>query len=135
MRPDYADIRSLTDREPLWFTVGGVPRYAPFRPDMLGVYDRSAVLVKVACQSCGAEMLVGDGAAAFTLHRLARGEVFEVTIERFASRWTCGDPPRHDCPGGGETMSAEELEIVEAWEQVDFDWKRRPDLEGVFEDA
>jgi hypothetical protein len=134
MRPDYTDIRALTDQEPLWFTIGGVPRYAPFHPSMLGVYDRSAVLVNVACQSCDAEMLIGDGAAALTLHRLAKGEVEEITIERFASRWTCGDPPRHNCPGSGETMSAVELEIIEAWERVDFDWKRRVDLEGAFRD-
>jgi len=135
MRPDYADIRALTDREPLWFTIGGVPRYAPFHPRMLGVYDRSAVLVRIACQSCGAEMLIGDGAVALTLYRVSKGEVSEITIERFAANWSCGDPPRHDCPGGGETMSADEVEIVEAWERVDFDWQRRTDLEGEIADG
>jgi len=135
MKSDYADILALTDQEPLWFTKDGVPRYASFHPKMLGVYDRSAVLARVACQSCGAEMLIGDGAPALTLHSLSKGEVAEITIERFATRWTCGDPPRHNCLGAGETMGAVELEIVEAWERIDFDWQRRTDLEGEINDG
>jgi len=137
MRPSYSDIRALTDQESLWFTKDGVPRYQPFYPKMLGVYDRSAVLVEIECGSCGRRMLIGDGTPAMTLFRIARGEFSEITLERFAKSWVAGDPPRHDCPGAGETMSANEVAIIEAWERTGSNpdaWVRRTDMEGPIAD-
>jgi hypothetical protein len=46
--PKYEDILALAERagagEPLWADENGVPRFAKFHPDLLGVYDRYAVL-------------------------------------------------------------------------------------------
>jgi hypothetical protein len=38
-----------------------VPRFDPFDPEMLGVYDRFAVLGELACAACGKRMQVGIG--------------------------------------------------------------------------
>jgi len=133
MLPAYSDIRALTERKPDWYDARGVPRYARFHPSLLGVYDRMAVLVEIECasESCGKRLLVGDGLPQhnFVLHRPGDVEFIENKIERFVEGWSFGDPPRHDCPGGGETMVCNEVRIVEVWEQLDFEWRRRSDLE------
>jgi len=132
MRPSYNDIRSRIAEEPKWFTVDGVPRYEEFTPKMLGVYDNLAGLFVVRCQSCGRTMLVGDGTPRLSLLRVALGKTNQLTIEEFTRGWACGDPPRHDCPGAGETMSATEIAVMEAWEQIDMEWQRRSDLERPY---
>jgi hypothetical protein len=43
MYPLYKDLRERLG-EPLWHDAEGVPRYAPFEPSLLGIYDRWAVL-------------------------------------------------------------------------------------------
>ena len=65
MLNEYTDILALADRagvgSPLWWDEGGVPRFAPFHPTLLGVYDQYAVLGEVTCASCHKSMLVGLG--------------------------------------------------------------------------
>lgn len=117
---------------PRWFTIDGVPRYDMFSPKMLGVYDQLAGLFVVRCQSCGMTMMVGDGTQRLSLLRVALGQTNQLTIEEFTSGWTCGDPPRHDCPGAGETMNATEIAVMQAWELVNMDWRRRTDLERPY---
>jgi hypothetical protein len=129
MLPDYADIRTAIDREPDWFTIDGVPRYRAFHPDMLGVYDRMAVLVAVECASCSHRMLVGDGSPEFAFN-IKTGQMDTYAVEDFAAGLAMSDPPRHSCPGGGETMGCDEMSVVEAWDQADHEWRRRSDLEG-----
>lgn len=122
MKPAYKDILALTDRSPIWWDENGVPRYAPFHPSMLGVYDQFAILAEIACQSCPALLLVGKGSTCLetqALPELVAGFIY-------------GDPPRHNCPGAGETMSSEEVRVVEAWEKERFEWVRRPEMEGPF---
>jgi hypothetical protein len=109
MLPDYDDIRSLIDREPDWFDTHGVPRYRPFEPKMLGVYDQWTLLVEIACQECGQRFLVGGGSESFELAN--RG--IELTLEYVAATFHYGDPPRHDCVG--DTMNCLEVRKVEAW--------------------
>lgn len=134
MLPNYADIRALTDAEPIWFDERGVPRYAPFHPRLLGVYDRYAVLAEIECQSCGERMLVGEGRPQHLFHAVGRSvEVLEQSMADLAQNFVFGDPPRHDCPGAGETMTCIERRIVEAWEQVDFEWVRRSEHEIAFD--
>ena len=134
MLPSYADIRALTESEPSRFDRNGVPRYAPFHPRLLGVYDRFAVLAEIECQACGTRLLIGEGRPKHCIH-LAHGEaeVIEQSLETLAHDFVFGDPPRHDCPGAGETMGCIERRIVEAWEQVDFAWVRRPEHEIGFD--
>jgi len=129
MHPNYADIRAATNQEPLWYGANGVPRYAPYHPKMLGIYDQLSALFVVQCQGCGEFFLVGEGTPRLSLLRVALGESNQLTLHQFVQGWSCGDPPRHDCPGAGETMSATEIAVLQAWENVDLDWVRRPELE------
>lgn len=118
MLPDYDDIRKAAgDKTPLWYDGNGVPRYAPFTPQMLGIYDDFALLVEIKCQSCGEHFLVGEG---WTRHHIlmAKGEVEIVTrtLRKLAENYHYGDPPRHGCVG--DTMGCIEVRIVEAWHQT-----------------
>jgi len=132
MLPDYSDIRALTDRQAEWYDTNGVPRYAPFAPRLLGVYDVMALLAEVECQSCHKMLLVGDGQGSYGFVGVGSENITVVVnkIDAFVSDWSFGDPPRHDCPGAGETMTCESTNIVEVWQRVHLDWTRRPDLEG-----
>jgi hypothetical protein len=135
MLPSYADIRALTDVEPIWFDHNGVPRYAPFHPRLLGVYDCFAVLAEIECQSCGRHLLIGEGRPKRSIHFFHDDpEVIEYSLAALAQHFVFGDPPRHDCPGAGETMACIERRIVEAWERQSDKWVRRNDFEIVFGD-
>lgn len=140
MKPDYADIRALTDREPDWFDENGAPRYAPFEPDMLGVYDKFALLVEIACQSCGKKFLVAQGWPSWGTQINYESLVVEgkkYSLEELADGYHYGDPPRHDDCAAGDTMNCVDLRIVEAWERSDWKrgvgyvWERRPDIETI----
>ncbi len=125
MLPKYEDIlAAVGDKQPLWWDEYGVPRFAPFHPDLLGVYDNYAVLADVVCASCRKHMLVGIGRPRIAVMKdLVRWDLASVAY--VAEAW--GDPPRHDCPGAGETMACDDVTIVEAWAQDDrFDWVKRP---------
>lgn len=146
MRPDYDDIKEATgNRTPLWYDGNGVPRYAPFEPDMLGIYDSYALLVEIECQSCRQRFLVGEGWQKFTvLFANDQTQVITHTLRDLAEKYTYGDPPRH---GGcvGETMSSDERRIVEAWHKTHEteerdgmtvitkwnDWARDPGVEAL----
>jgi hypothetical protein len=125
MLPDYMDIRDLTDRAPDWFGEHGEPRYRPFDPNMLGVYDKYALLVQLNCQACSKALLVGVGYTPYVwIADTGTGFVFEKVAKTFRY----GDPPRHGCIG--DSMNSICTRIVEAWEQVrSFEWIRRPDIE------
>ena len=133
MLPSYDDIREAIPAPPLWFDGNGVPRYAPFDPDMLGVYDKICVLYQIECQSCSQQFLVGEG---WTDYDLVWGHEEPVTykIEDVCAAYHYGDPPRHGCVG--DTMNCIDLTVVQAWERnkdyLDFDhpYLRRNDLEG-----
>jgi hypothetical protein len=130
MWPDYQDIREAAGAlEPQWFDGNGVPRYAPFRPEMLGVYDKLALLMQIQCQGCGWTTLVGDGWSQYELVRGTASPV-EHTLKGLAQSWSYGDMPRHNRSCAGETMTCTPLAIVQAWEQQDHAWVRRADLEG-----
>lgn len=137
MKPAYRDILALANGKGVeWWDDNGVPRFAPFEPGLLGVYDDFAVLVEIECQSdyCHQRFLVGAGAKRLNIYP---SRVVETTLESFAMSYDYGDPPRHDAPGGsgrcaGETMSSGAVRVVEAWERVDLAWVRRPQFEGHF---
>jgi hypothetical protein len=134
MLPDYADIRALApDREPDWWDNDGVPRYAPFHPDMLGVYDRWAILAEIGCQGCDRRLLVGCGWSIYDRYRYARAgdpPVEPPTLARLAETFGYGDPPIHRCIG--DTMSTYPTRIVQAWSRTSgSDWARDPVCEGA----
>ncbi|GEM_PF-2319641 len=132
MLPQYPDILALAHRagvgEPAWFDEAGVPRYAPFHPSLLGVYDELAVLAEVTCASCNKTILVGLGRGRIELGTqggFVRNDLASVIA--LAKAW--GDPPRHNLPLGGrcagETMLCRDVRVVETWEMGDdFEWQR-----------
>lgn len=142
MFPAYRDILDLADAcgmDPDWFDEHGVPRFRPFHPDLLGVHDCFALLAKVRCADryCGAEILVGVGWQRIDLSALLAGRDSAAvrSVERLVAGFGVGDPPRHNCPGAGETMVCDIVGIVEVWERSGaFDWVRRSDLEGPVDD-
>lgn len=137
MLPAYLDITSRISIEPLWWDGNGVPRYDPFHPRMLGVYDEVSLLVEIACQLCGKRFTVGVGVSVMQamMSSTFNGIAGESLLERFAETFHYGDPPRH---GGctGETMNCEDLRVLEAWvEDGVGEWSRRTRLEGAIGDA
>lgn len=144
MLPNYQDIKDAAEgKNPLWYDGNGVPRYAPFTPDMLGIYIRFALLVEIECQSCAATFLVGEGWNQFGFYYGQDGPT-EHTLKALAEGYHYGDPPRH---GGcsGETMSCVDRQLLQAWEQVSASrvgpdgvriltemphWERNGEIEG-----
>lgn len=126
MLPAYHDIRSRIADPPTWHDRHGVPRYEPFHPSLLGVYDDFAILAEIACQWCGQRFLVGGG---WTRFDVFADPIVERNLEALATSFDYGDPPRHNAEAKGEcagaTMSSETVRVAEAWEKVGFDWVRR----------
>lgn len=153
MLPDYKDITSRIQEKPIWYTLEGVPRYEPFKHEMLGIYDEITIYYKIACQACQEEFLVAEGhnltgfltkqwtniglkiaagksleeaKAELTLHEYTRLDWAKELVNHLHY----GDPPRH---GGcvGETMNCDDLEILEVWiKNPTLNWKRHKELEG-----
>lgn len=122
MLPSYDDIRSRLG-DPVWFDDHGVPRYEPFEPDMLGVYDTYAALLTIGCQGCNREFQVGIGRAVTdAVERAPVDEVADwwpptlpndVDGRPWGWSWHYGDPPRHGCIG--DTMNSVPVAVVEFW--------------------
>ena len=129
MLPDYADIRKRIDEDPLWYDEHGVPRYDPFRPSMLGIYDDLAILMVIECQSCGTPFKVGLGKQR-ALER-AFGSDASLPTEHGVGSWHYGDPPR-GCCAAGATMNSVPRRVLEAWKRKGVDWVRVPEHEHVY---
>jgi len=131
----YLDILNRIDQDPLWYDEYAVPRYDPFKPDMLGIYDKWVVLVEIECQSCGRAFKVAEGWNDFD--RIApyinRNEpVPEFDFIQVASHFHYGDPPAHGCVG--DTMNCVDIRILEAWEkrrEPRWDWYEVTELKGL----
>jgi hypothetical protein len=139
VKPAYRDILAVAgDRPVRWWDDNGVPRYAPFTPDMLGVYDNYAGLFEIECQSayCNQTFLVGAGGQRFNLAHGA-ADVVETSLEWFITGYDYGDPPRHNLADGGrcagETMRSNMVRVIQAWERTNLAWVRRPELEQPLE--
>lgn len=148
MLPDYADIHEAADSYPFWYDGQGVPRFALFEPDMLGVYDKFALLIRIRCQSCHRDFLVGEGWTGYGITYEPISELdgvptedamYKLKVNHFdlavlSSGFSYGDPPRHDC--GGDSMSSENVCIEQAWERVPKErnfpvWVRNPEVESL----
>lgn len=142
MLRSYSDITSRLG-DPLWWDENGAPRYEKFAPWMLGVYDDIAILYRIKCQSCLKPLLVASCESVMDRLRLHwtfgkdGEEMKKPNLEEFVVGIHYGDPPRHDCPGAGETMNCYDVEIIEAWERYtnSWEWTRHPELEIELEDA
>lgn len=132
MNHHYEDIRSRISEEPRWWDEHAVPRYCDFKPtEVADIHADEAVLIVIACQSCGHRFKV-----ALTSSRWSR---LDLTTKRSRPKLSeypvgevgWGDPPNIDCCGAGPTMTSDTVGVLEFWELQDFEWTRRPDLEGV----
>lgn len=113
----YDDLTSASQSSPKWW-FRGIPRFSDFHPDEVYVYAKEVALVHSICQACGKRYDVaeiGDLRA-----KLAYWNALEV-----------GDPPNACEPPGccGAHMQSEEIELLQFWERIGFEWRRVPELE------
>lgn len=127
MHEGYEDITSRIVEAPTWYDQNGTPRYGKFHPNRCpNIYSDVVVLMEIACQSCGKRFSVEMHAGIFGGSRR----------NLLPSRWHYGDPPRHVCSGGGDTMNCEDLVVIQVWVKSNplREWKRRRNLEGKIDD-
>ena len=117
MKANYLDILTRIAEEPSWYDQNGTPRYGEFHPsDCPNIYSYQVVLLRIACQACGAQFHVEMHSDWWRPIRQPRELHY-------------GDPPIHDCVG--DTMNCEDLEVLQVWKKDLSDWTRAHDLEGV----
>jgi hypothetical protein len=128
MHISYDDITRRIVDLPIWW-LNGVPRYDAFAPSKLSAYAHEAALVKVECQMCYKQFLIG----CFGPSR--HGEVPYRD-----------DPPYHSSDReeycGGNSMGYTELQILEFWNMTAWEpdadpfvvphWRRDPSRERIF---
>ncbi len=131
MLADYQDIKSRIAEEPLWYDSNGVPRYDYFSPDMCpNIYAREVILFLIECQYCGKRLHVEEHYSSWDTKSI-KGRLLDwLDGEMWEVRY--GDPPRHDCIG--DTMSSDEIRILEYWSRIDGDWVRESQWEISLED-
>lgn len=134
MYPLYRDLREKLG-EPLWHDQLGVPRYAVFHPELLGIYDDWAVLFEVECEACRHRFPCAIGFCSLDYHlnptlgldfhnRFDPDKVLPQIVG-----W--GDAPWHDMYGesafdsqcAGTTMSSSVVYILEVWRK-DREWEQ-----------
>lgn len=118
MKNSFDDLRSLSDKKPIWFDENGTPRFIQFHPTHCpNIYNNQSFLVLIACQGCKEEFNVE---LSFAMFNSFSGEI---------SRLHYGDPPAHGC--AGDTMTSEALKVIQAWNRAGRvrDWKRVKKLE------
>ncbi len=122
MHEGYDDIRSRIAEHPLWHDANGVPRYDPFHPHLCpSIYSNEVVLLRIQCQACHEPFDVEMHAGFF--HSLGNPKKLHY-----------GDPPRHACPGAGETMNCEDLAVLQVWTRAGVEnFQRRPEFEGLID--
>lgn len=129
MHHHYKDI---TDKlgEPLWYDEYAVPRYNLFTPDQgADIYAHQIVLLRIACQSCGAKFRV---AMSWKVDYPERKDLKDA----IKNKWIhYGDPPNSGCCNAGATMNCEELYVLQFWEKDEWcNWHRLPEYEVDLED-
>ena len=135
MHHHYNDITSRIKEAPEWYDQNGTPRYDKFDPmDVPNIYSAEALLVKIKCQSCGREFMVGMCFCEMDKIYNPRASSYEEDIKRCLKdkehRWFpvhYGDPPSHGCVG--DTMNCIDVQIVEFWKKGRFEWMRKPEYE------
>lgn len=123
MKARYEDIRALTDKVPEWWDENGVPRYAPFRPNLLPcIYAREVVLMEIACKNCGDRFRVEMHSEPLSNESLADAIEASKDSEPYESTIHYGDPPAHGC--AGDTMNCSDLKVLEYWRRQAGEWVR-----------
>lgn len=136
MKQHYHEILAALGL-PQWFDEHGVPRGIPFAPhEVANIYADQVLLVRIRCQNCGYPFRVAfsESWGGATRERIMRGEAVgdPDSLPRLfddVADVHYGDPPNIRCCPAGPTMNSEPVRVIEAWELVGFEWRRRPDLE------
>lgn len=152
MHPDYSDITSRLGK-PLWYYHQSVamPRYEPFHPDLLGVYDHVAALTVIRCQCCRMEFFASVSFSDIDRIERRQGQATFPEIKLPTAEdpgwFDCwGDPPRHGSMEGacaaGDTMTSDFVRIAEFWikdqdqkSKTWFQWIRKPEFEFDYSSA
>lgn len=137
MKANYEDIKALTSKEPVWYDMNGVPRYAKFHPNLCpNIYATEVILLKIQCQSCEKPFLVEMH---WDYHNNQQS-ISDAIQKGNLGYIHYGDPPRHGIGKDGErycyagdTMNAESVKIVEFWVKT-IEWERLPQYEIAWED-
>jgi len=138
MRAAYNDIRDKIKGDPLWYDENGTPRYIKFHPDLSpNIYAEEIVLLEIACQYCHQKFLVEMNFCRFDLVFNKDKKSFQELVASFIKDGSYipfhyGDPPRHKCAGGGETMNCDDLRIKEFWVRKQCKWARIKKYEIIF---
>jgi hypothetical protein len=140
MLRSYHDIRDRLGT-PQWVDDQGVPRYCPFHPSSLGVYDHWAALLEIGCQSCGHPLLVACSYSPLDLVFGKNGRIAATpkdpstpllpTPENPGS-FGFGDAPYHGEDGcTGQSMTTEVRRVVQFWIRDGswMGWQRHPEFE------
>ena len=122
MHSNYQDITSRIAETPTWYDANGTPRYGPFTPEMCpNIYSNTVVLLRIACQSCRQHFDVEMHSDWFAAIKNPKNLHY-------------GDPPVHECAGGGYTMNCDDIAVLEVWHRKGIgDWVRMMDLEGLID--
>jgi len=130
MKASYKDIKERIKDPILWFDENGTPRYAKFHPNLSpNIYAREVVLLEISCQYChrrfDVEMSFGifDQLKDITIKSLKERLKNFIENKEKITPIHYGDPPIHDCPGGGTTMNCYDLRIKQFWSRK-FEWRR-----------
>jgi len=131
----YPDLREKLG-EPLWHDDHGVPRYAPFSPELCGVYHRCVALLEIDCQGCDRRFLVASAHTGYSSAKLETAFPSQTDSGDFGF----GDAPHHTTEHGqcvGTTMTTDVCRIVEFWTRDGgdhgVDWRRRTEYEFSYE--
>lgn len=125
MHHHYADIlrlAGLAHEQPRWFDEDGVPRFCDFSPhETANIYAKHAVLLLIACQSCGTEFEV------CLTDRMRSEPSLANLVEDDEIHY--GDPPNMRCCPAGPTMNSIPIRVLEFWQRYPGDGKRLPEYE------
>ena len=122
MHCSFRDIIDRIGEPPLWYDEYGIPRWCKFHPgEVSNIYARTVAFFEIACQYCHQKFDV-----------VRTGDAFHPLVIDQDLHY--GDPPRHHCDGGGDTMNCLDIRVLEAWEWSLMDYVRKPELEIALSD-
>lgn len=127
MHAKYSDIRSLIDKEPLWFDENAVPRYCEFHPwECANIYARQAALLLIECQGCAKPYTV-----ALSWGPLDPDVALERRVRNFSVHF--GDPPNacEQTCFAGATMNSIPIRCLQFWKRIDHQWQMIDELSNL----
>ena len=127
MTIDFSDILTSIAVPPLWWHED-VPRYVPFHPKWVSIHAREAILLRSACQSCGA--IYASSICGYT-------EELEIAEQIGRGALPGFDPPLALRHCGENFTSSLTLRVLEYWRKDNTlrEWRRMTEFEVDLPDA